>query len=85
METLSFFNSCESEVEKSVMKVNSKNLMTQEARSDLNSSLMGFVSLCKLRLNGKNTVNPGYLNSDIVENLFGQQRGIRNGLNTNPT
>lgn len=25
------------------------------------------------------------MNSDIVENLFCQQRGIRNGLNTNPT
>lgn len=59
--------------------------MTQETRSDLNSSLMGFVSLCKLRLNEKNTINPGYLNFDIVENLFGQQWGIRNGLNTNPT
>lgn len=85
MKTLSYFNSWESEVETSVMKVNNKNLVIQETRSDLNSSLMGFVSLCKLKLNGKNTINPGYLNSDIVENLFGQQRGIRNGLNTNPT
>jgi hypothetical protein len=30
-------------------------------------------------------VDPAYFNSDIVENLFGQQRGIRNGLNANPT
>jgi hypothetical protein len=32
-----------------------------------------------------NSINPGYFNSDIVENLFGQQRGIPNGLNANPT
>lgn len=33
----------------------------------------------------ENSINPGFLNSDIVENLFGQQRGVRNGLNNNPT
>ncbi|KAK3092667.1 hypothetical protein FSP39_005616 [Pinctada imbricata] len=82
---LSYFSSWEDAVEKSVMLVPSKNLMTMETRTDLNSSLMGFISLCKNMLNGKNSINPGYLSSDIVENLFGQQRGVRNGLNNNPT
>lgn len=78
-----YFKSWEDAIEDSVMFISSKNLMTQETRTD--SALMGFISLCKNVLNGKNSLNPGYLNSDIVENLFGQQRGVRNGLNTNPT
>jgi hypothetical protein len=82
---LKFFKSWEETVEKSVMLVSSKNLFTKETRSDINSSLMGFHSLCKITLNGQNSINPGFFNSDIVENLFGQQRGLRNGLNTNPT
>ena len=36
-------------------------------------------------LYGKNSINPGYLNSDIVENLFEQSVVLRNGLNSNPT
>jgi hypothetical protein len=32
-----------------------------------------------------NSINPGYINSDIIENNFCQLRGIYNGLNTNPT
>lgn len=59
--------------------------MTEETRDDLNSSVTGFLSLCKLHIKGGNSINPGYLNSDLIENFFCQQRGIRNGLNTNPT
>lgn len=77
----------EDAVKKSVMLVPSKNLMTLEIRTNLDSALlMGFISLCKNMLNGKNnSINPCYLNSDIVENLFGQQCELRNGLNNNPT
>lgn len=80
-----YFTSWEEAIEESVLLVSSKNLMTKETRTDLHSALVGFTSLCSNVLNGKNSLNPGYLNSDIVENLFGQQRGVRNGLNTNPT
>lgn len=40
-----------------------------------------------LHVSSGNSINPGYMNSDIVENLnlFCQQRSIRNGLTTNPT
>jgi hypothetical protein len=31
-----------------------------------------------------NSLIPGYFNSDLIENLLCQQRGIINGLNTNP-
>lgn len=82
---LNYFKSWEDDVKKSLMLVASKNLMTQETRTDINSALHGIISLSKITLNGKNSLNPGYLNSDIVENLFGQQRGVRNGLNSNPT
>lgn len=80
-----FFLSWENDVDKSIMHVSSKNLITSETRTDINSSIVSFVSLCKLFLTGQNCINPGYLNSDIIENLFGQQRGLRNGMNTNPT
>ena len=82
---INFFNTWEETVDKSVMLVNSKNLITRESREDINSSLMGFISLCEIMLKNGNSINPGYMNSDLVENLFGQQRGIRNGANTNPT
>ena len=32
-----------------------------------------------------NSINPGYFNSDIIENVFVQQRGMRKGLNSNTT
>ncbi|OWF43040.1 hypothetical protein KP79_PYT24941 [Mizuhopecten yessoensis] len=83
--TVEFFNVWEGNVNKSVTHVAKKKLITWETRDDINSSVTGFLSLCKLMLGKGNTINPGYLNSDLVENLFGQQRGLRNGLNTNPT
>lgn len=79
---LNYFKSWEEE--KSLLLVASKNLMTQKTRTDINSALHGIISLSKRMLNGINSINPGYLNSDIVENLF-EQRGVRNGLNSNPT
>jgi hypothetical protein len=82
---LHFFNSWETEIEKSVMYISKKNLITWETRDDINSSLKGFVTLCQRMIGKGNSINPGFMNSDLVENLFGQQRGIRNGLNTNPT
>jgi len=82
---LNYFKSLKDDVVKSLMLLASKNLMTQETRTYINSALHGIISLSKIMLNGKNSINPGYLNSDIVENLFGQQRGVRTGLNSNPT
>ena len=69
---LNYLKSWEDDVEKSLMLVASKNLMTQETRTDINSALLGIISLSKIMLNGKNSINPGYLNSDILENLFEQ-------------
>ncbi|KAJ8318738.1 hypothetical protein KUTeg_003829 [Tegillarca granosa] len=84
-EILHFFNDWESQIVNSVLYLQAKNLITQETRDDINSAVSGFISLCDTMLGKGNSINPGFLNSDIVENLFGQQRGIRNGLNANPT
>ncbi|MES9879371.1 MAG: hypothetical protein ABW185_00625 [Sedimenticola sp.] len=80
-----FFNTWESEIINSPLHCQKKHLITRETRDDINCSVVGFISLCKLHLGRGNSLNPGFLNSDIVENLFGQHRGIRNGLNDNPT
>jgi hypothetical protein len=82
---LNFFNTWEEQVLHSKSCIPKKNLITQETRDDLNSSVSGFLSLCKLHVRDGNSINPGYFNSDLIENFFCQQRGIRNGLNTNPT
>lgn len=80
-----FFLDWEKQVNDSVFLVISKNYLTKETSEDIQSALLGFISLCQQHVSSGNTINPGYMNSDIVENLFCQQRGIRNGLNTNPT
>ena len=59
--------------------------MTKECREDIDCSLGGFLSLCAQVHPHKVAVLPGYINSDVVENFFCQQRGTTNGLNTNPT
>lgn len=60
-------------------------LFTEQTLEDIRSSLYGFVSLCELTLAKNIDIVPGLLNSDIIENLFCQQRGICHGSNTNPT
>ena len=61
-------------------------LMSKETREDLASLVLSFISLFENRINktGWGTV-PARFNSDIVENIFCQQRGINHGNNTNPT
>jgi hypothetical protein len=82
---IKFFNSWETQIVESATFIPKKHLITSETRDDINSSVTGFVALCQQLVRNGNSINPGFINSDLVENLFGQQRGIRNGLNTNPT
>ncbi|XP_061171803.1 uncharacterized protein LOC133181293 [Saccostrea echinata] len=84
-QALQFFNRWEADTLDSSPTLAKKNLMTKETRDDINSSLVGFTSLCRQTIGKGNTLNPGFLNSDLIENFFCQQRGIRNGLNSNPT
>jgi hypothetical protein len=49
-------------------------------------AILGFEELCKLRFKKTNaSVIPSRLYSDVVENVFCQQRTLHNGANTNPT
>ena len=82
---IEFFNNWETNIISSKEYSKKKNLMTSQTRDDINPSIMGFISLINIHVKNGNTITPGYINSDLVENFFCQQRGIRNGLNSNPT
>lgn len=82
--SLEFFNSWEKSVESSKDGKAAKNLLTQETRDDLNLSVLGFIEVAKAVIAGGHSIVPCYLNSDLVENFFCQQRGIKHGCNTNP-
>ena len=66
-------------------ETNPNSLLTAETREDIQSSLHGFLAVVEKLVPKNIPINPGYFNSDIVENFFCQQRGIRHGLTTNPT
>ena len=82
---LNFFNTWESDVTKSVLYTPAKHLLPQETRDDLNSSIVGFTMMCSDLLGKGDSITPAFMNSDVVENHFCQQRGTCNGMNTNPT
>lgn len=82
---LTYFNEWEAEVKSAVSLSESKHLLSKECRDDLNSCILGVLSLCDKVLTNGATLVPGYLNSDLIENFFCQQRGIHHGCNTNPT
>ena len=86
-EVLNFFQTWERDI--MAKSDNAKNkkaqLMTAETREDLESSLIGFDQMCRYVVSRGIAVIPGLINSDPVENLFCQQRGINHGLSTNPT
>ena len=65
---------------------NRQNFITRECYVDIISMLVGFQSLCRIKLEQHplSYVTPFRVNTDPVENLFGSQRGI-NGANNNPT
>lgn len=84
-EVLQFFNDWESSVKSSILYTAKKHLPSQETRDDINSSLRGFSSMYNGLLGKGDSITPAFINSDVVENHFCQQRGTCNGLNTNPT
>lgn len=59
--------------------------MSHETREDLKVLLYGFQKLCTIVVNDINYIlTPGFINSDIVENIFSQQRGLHHGAGSNP-
>jgi hypothetical protein len=67
-------------------KQKSQCLMSSQCHEDIHSNIAGFLALCEhvLKLSHTVFVTPGLVNSDIIENIFNQQRSTYNGANTNP-
>ena len=84
-EVLRFFNDWEKYAEEFIVYSSLKHLLSKETRDDINSSLTGFTAMCEDLLGKRNSITPAFINSDVIENHFCQQRGTCNGLNTNPT
>ncbi|CAG2251580.1 unnamed protein product [Mytilus edulis] len=63
-----------------------KHLISYQTRQDIVSCIMGFDELCKYKLkNSHASIIARRVNSDVVENMFCQQRTLHNGANTSPT
>lgn len=61
-------------------------LISHQTRQDIISSILGFEELCMHKLKKQSaSIIPCRLNSDVIENIFCQQRTLHNGANTNPT
>lgn len=61
-------------------------LMSPQCHEDIQACLQGFILICQSVLKNQSNLNviPGLVNSDIIENVFNQQRSSYNGPNTNP-
>lgn len=77
---LDFFKDWDSSDDKAA-----SNSLTKETMEDIQCSLQGFLTITHKVTKLGISFKPGYFNSDSVENFFCQQRGMRNGQNTNPT
>ncbi|CAG2238930.1 unnamed protein product [Mytilus edulis] len=61
-------------------------MISHQTRQDIVSCILGFEEYCQYRLKNNNaSVIPSRLNSDVIENVFCQQRTLHSGANTNPT
>jgi len=73
-------------ISNSEIKDKENHMISHQTRSDICSLLIGFNEMCidKLKDNSSSIV-PNRINSDVIENVFCQQRGLYNGNNSNPT
>ncbi|XP_033729442.1 uncharacterized protein LOC117318583 [Pecten maximus] len=79
---LSWFRSWEIETSPKV----EKNLISHQTREDIISLLLGFDEMCLDKFSrSSSSIVPRRINSDVIENIFCQQRGLHNGANSNPT
>ena len=70
----------------SEIKNKEKHLISHQTREDIISSITGFEEMCIYKLKCSNaSIIPSRVNSDVIENIFCQQRTLHNGANTNPT
>jgi hypothetical protein len=63
-----------------------KSLFSYQTMEDIVSLLTGFDEICNIHFQStSSSIIPNRVNSDVVENVFSQQRGLHNGANTNPS
>ena len=61
-------------------------LISHQKRQDISSSILGFDELCSYKFKKSNaSIIPSRVNSDVIENIFCQQRTLHIGANNNPT
>lgn len=66
-------------------KNKSRQLMTAECREDLKCMILGVIEISDRLIKEEGcSINMSRLNSDVVENIFCQQRTLYNGANKNP-
>lgn len=65
----------------------SKKLLSVQCREDIQSCIQGFIALCSklLQQSASMYITPGLVNSDVIENIFNQQRSTYHGSNSNPS
>lgn len=84
-----WFNDWEKSIENSSLtkKEKASALMSSQCHQDIHAGIRGFLELCEivLHLNTNLYVTPGLINSDVIENIFNQQRSTYNGANSNPS
>lgn len=68
-------------------KEKSKKLLSKQSSEDIQSCIQGFLTLCSnlLRKSSTRYITPGLVNSDVIENIFNQQRSTYHGSNSNPS
>lgn len=82
---LVWFQSWEKAIKQSDRDDKENCLISFQTREDIVSLILGFDSMCRDKFERSNgSVVPARINSDAIENIFSQQRGIHNGTNTNP-
>ena len=66
---------------------NKRSKLSYQTQEDLTSMICGFIHVVQEHITSKRStaIVPGRVNSDIVENMFCQQRTLVNGAKTNPT
>ena len=68
------------------IKDKEKCMISHQTRADICSLIIGFHEMwCDKLKSGSTSIIPSRINSDVIENVFCQQRGLYNGNNTNPT
>lgn len=85
-DAINWFINWENKVKRDTnIKNKEKYLISHQTREDIISSVKGFEELCIYKLKKSNSsIIPSRVNSDIIENMFCQQRTLHNGANTNP-